>query len=485
MVTGGLRHYKDKKVLLLQGPVGPFFARLAADLRAVGAEVFKVNFNAADWLFYRGGLNYRGTPAAWPEVFEQLVMQWDIDVVLLFGDMRAVHVQAHAVASRLGLEVGVFEEGYFRPNHITFERHGVNGRSRISRLPRDYRSEPPSLPKTQPVGNAYWHMAWYSFLYFAVGALGRPWFRLYVHHRPLSLWEGLPWMRSIWRKQWYRLLERGIQAKLSGTEKGNFFLVPLQVFNDAQITSQSEFFTVARFIDHVMYSFAAHAPKKALLVFKHHPMDRGYTDYGRAIRRLVATTGLQGRVLYIHDQHLPTLLDAARGVVVVNSTVGLAALQHGAPTKVCGSALYALPGLTFAGSLDMFWKQARSAKPDRDFFARFRGHLIARTQLNGSFYKPVLGLESVSQTGLVWQRPSEPEAYIGKDERVRLGGEGDVDGGGLIQPELDGGHGATDDPVGADIRLIPACNDQFDTRRHNAVDGVVNAVSPVKRRSSV
>ena len=37
-----------KRVLLLQGPVGPFFSNLAHDLRHAGAEVLKVNFNAGD-----------------------------------------------------------------------------------------------------------------------------------------------------------------------------------------------------------------------------------------------------------------------------------------------------------------------------------------------------------------------------------------------------------------------------------------------------
>lgn len=42
--------FASKRVLLLQGPVGPFFWNLAKDLRSVGATVFKFNFNAGDWL---------------------------------------------------------------------------------------------------------------------------------------------------------------------------------------------------------------------------------------------------------------------------------------------------------------------------------------------------------------------------------------------------------------------------------------------------
>lgn len=402
MLAGGLTQFSGKRVLLLQGPVGPFFASLLADLQAVDAQVFRVNFNAGDWFFSSSGFNYRGSAQAWPLAFERLIAQWRIEVVLLFGDQRPLHVSAHAVATRLGLEIGVFEEGYIRPDHVTFERFGVNGRSRLSRPPDARQGKSAAVPPSHHVGRAaYWAMVWYAFVYYLLGALGKPWFWHYVHHRPLSLLEVIPWLRSAWRKQWYRLTESGLQARLTGPGRGRYFLVPLQVFNDAQITSELEFHSVGRFIEHVLASFAAHAPAGTLLVFKHHPMDRGYTHYAQAIRLGVKrSAGLTDRVLYIHDQHLPTLLDHARGVVVVNSTVGLSALHHGVPTKVCGVAFYDLPGLTYGASLDQFWRAAPQAAPQRALYLRFRAHLVQKTQLNGSFYKRLSAASSKS--GLLW-----------------------------------------------------------------------------------
>jgi len=97
-------------------------------------------------------------------------------------------------------------------------------------------------------------------------------------------------------------------------------------------------------------------------------------------------------VVYIHDQHLPSLLKATRGVVVVNSTVGLSALGHGAPVKVCGTALYDIPGLTFQGRLRQFWHFAGQAVPDAQELLRFKRALIRRTQLNGSFYRKLQGV---------------------------------------------------------------------------------------------
>jgi hypothetical protein len=110
--------------------------------------------------------------------------------------------------------------------------------------------------------------------------------------------------------------------------------------------------------------------------------------------------GLQGRLLYVHDLHLPHVLPHARGVVVVNSTVGLSALLHEVPVKVCGRAIYDIPGITYSGRLKNFWKEAPLHKPDPAVFEGFRAYLIEHTQLNGSMYKrlPIEG----SRAGVVW-----------------------------------------------------------------------------------
>ena len=65
-----LRDVIGKRVLLLQGPNGPFFMRFAADLRQRGCTVTKVNFNSGDDLFNLAGMNlrksHRGECAAFP-----------------------------------------------------------------------------------------------------------------------------------------------------------------------------------------------------------------------------------------------------------------------------------------------------------------------------------------------------------------------------------------------------------------------------------
>jgi len=411
MIRKGLQAFAGKKVLLLQGPIGPFFSRLARDLQAVGAEVHKVNFNGGDWLFYpRNAIGFHGAMQEWPAFFTELIKRYSIDTVFLFGDCRPVHSAIRQVCAESNILVGVFEEGYVRPDYITLEEVGTNGYSRIPREAAWYLQaeiEPP--PPTRKVGNTYWWMALWASLYYVAGSLLKPLYPRYTHHRPLTLKEAVYWIRSAWRKWLYAYKERGVEAELTGKHSGNYFLVPLQVHTDSQVRVHSEVDSVDEFIDKVVASFAAHAPSDTLLVLKHHPMDRGYHDYSRQIRELRHKFSLGNRLIYIHDQHLPTLLDHARGVVVINSTVGLSALHHQKPLKVCGSALYNIDGLTFQGSLDEFWNKAAAIKIDKRLYTRFRNYLITKTQLNGSFYRKLRAF--APGAGLVWSRSdSDPDA---------------------------------------------------------------------------
>jgi capsular polysaccharide export protein len=108
-------------------------------------------------------------------------------------------------------------------------------------------------------------------------------------------------------------------------------------------------------------------------------------------------------------------------VVVINSTVGLSAITHGTPVKVCGNALYDIKGLTFREPLSEFWQNAQQAKPDRNLFDSFRTHLINHTQLNGSFYKRLPAI--VSATGLRWTSRTNPVTIEQPAEVARKAGD--------------------------------------------------------------
>lgn len=422
VIFNGLNEFSGKRVLMLQGPVGPFFARLATDLTLADAVVFKVNFNGGDWLFskqasFSGVYDFTADLAAWPAYFGDLLTRLSIDTVFLFGDCRPIHVAALKVIEQRGIQVGVFEEGYLRPDFITLERDGVNNNSSLPSDPRFYLAQPQGpLTNAEPLGSTYGQATKWGFLYFAAASLFQFKFRNYLHHRRLGLSDGPFWLRSLLRKWFYRLSERHVLPRLVSEHSGNFFLVTLQTRGDAQMLVHSKFESVDQFIEQVMASFVKHAAIGSLLIIKHHPLDRGYSDYSRLFKRLSRQYQLEGRCHYIHDQHLPTLLQHTCGVVVVNSTAGLSAVGEGVPVKVCGESIYDIQGLTFQGSLDDFWKNTPMAIPCAKLYQAFRAYLISHTQHQGSFYKRMPGASN--QSGVIWADHGAPTPHPrGRDRR--------------------------------------------------------------------
>ncbi len=388
-------------VLLLQGPVGPFFRRLAADLERQGVRVYKVNFNGGDAFFYRrrGTFHFTGELQEWPDYLEHLLVDLAIDEIYLFGDCRAYHIAARDIAKRSGIKVHVFEEGYFRPNYITLEQEGVNGFSRLPLDPQDYNAAP-QLPSsaTIRVGHTFIWVAVYALLYYIASRLSKR-YPHYVHHRPLNiLGDGSKWIVSGVLKLWFHVTERVTRLRLATEIAEKYFVVPLQVHCDMQITYHSSYESVEQFIVQLITSFAANAPPGDYLVFKHHPLDRGYRNYSNLIRQVSKASDVEQRVLYVHDLSLPALFEHARGTVVINSTAALSSIHHGIPVKVMGKAVYDLPGLTNQMPLAHFWKHPEA--PDKRFYPRFRAYLIANTQINGSFYKRLPNTGNA--LGVVW-----------------------------------------------------------------------------------
>lgn len=401
--------FSGKRILMLQGPVGPFFNRLRVDLERVGATVHKINFNGGDVLFYpKNALWYQGSLYDWGGYFLNALQSLDIEMVILMGDCRPHHQVAHAIAKKHQIEVAVFEEGYLRPDFITLERDGVNGFSKIPKDPEFYLKQLSNeqLPPVEPevaVGKTFGLSAMWAMMYYMASFLMHPFFMQYQHHRPLNILEGLIWVRGFWRKRYYQFKERHLQAKLSLELSKRFYLVPLQVHNDSQLHVHSMFASIEEFIRYVVRSYAQHAPEDTFLVIKHHPLDKGYHDYADLMGLLIRQYHLQGRVIYLHDQHLPTLLTHAKGVVLINSTVGMSALHHRCALKACGDAIYNIEGLCYQGELDTFWQQANSFKPDETLLVRFRNYVVQQTQINGNFYKRLDAFNNATGTRLLAQ----------------------------------------------------------------------------------
>jgi capsular polysaccharide export protein len=392
---GGWARFAGMRVLLLQGPHGYFFSRVAQTLKTSGAlQVEKIDFNGGDQLFSPSGSHvYRGQMKDWPVFLNKFMQKHAIDCVMVFGDCRPIHAAARGVAHEQGAQFWAFEEGYVRPNFITLEPHGVNGNSRLPTDRDSYeRWQLLDFPPQVQVPSSFWRATGVSIAYFAATILMRWRFLNYQHHRPVRVVDGLCWLRSLGRKWHYGWRERAALVDLKGHGGSKpYFLSVLQVALDAQVRMHSKYDSIAQFIDETVRSFAQYAPQESVFLIKHHPMDRGYTDYTKQIERLVLELGLGQRLRYIHDHHLPTLMTHAQALVTVNSTVGLSAMDHALPVKTLGQAIYDIPGLTSQRSLDDFWQHSALDKPEPDLHVKFVNYVIAHTQLNGNFYYELPG----------------------------------------------------------------------------------------------
>jgi capsular polysaccharide export protein len=375
--------------VLLQGPVGPFFARFARALEARGARVSKINFNGGDDLFYRrvGVTAYRGRPEELGPWFAAYLAAARPDMVIAFGDCRPIHKQALAVARAARVAVWIFEEGYLRPDWVTLERDGVNGNSRMPKDPAVYRqlaAPDVELPEAERVGRAFLPLASWASLYAIGMALGRWRYPHYRHHRDFSLWrQSFAWLRSGLRRVRFGIRERRVLRTLQRPEGAPYVVLPLQLSCDAQF-EHSPYPDMEAVMREVVASFARWAPGELHLVVKHHPADRAYRDYDRFLAALSARHGCRARVRYVHDVDLPTLLGGARAVVTMNSTTGLLALQLGVPVKTLATAVYDVAGMTYQGQLDAFWNNPGVV--DRALVDAFVRYVRITNQVNGSFY---------------------------------------------------------------------------------------------------
>jgi capsular polysaccharide export protein len=375
--------------LLLQGTASPFFAELARSLQGRGHAVQKVNYCGGDVAYSIDGIQhvFDRPVEELTRWYESLLDEAKVTDIVMFGDCRPVHQPVHALAEARGVRVRVFEEGYVRPNWITLEHYGVNGRSLLSREPDRLLRNPehiPPVPVSLATGYDLRVRAFHDIRYRLANALLAWRFPHYKSHRPrngLVEYAGLA-IGMAKAKSRERNANDVIARLVSG--KHHYYVVPLQLNSDAQVVHHSRFAGVLEFATEVLKTFALNAPQDSLIVFKMHPLDTGLVDYRSSLRNLAFELGIEDRVLYVQAGHLPTLLEHSAGVVVINSTVGLSALHHGKPLVVLGTAVYDMEGMTWQGTLDDFWHEGTA--PDRALYQKFLEYIVHHTQINGDFY---------------------------------------------------------------------------------------------------
>ncbi|WP_027967634.1 capsule biosynthesis protein [Halomonas halocynthiae] len=382
-------HADGRSFLLLQGPCTTFFRRLAQHLVCQGHRVRVLNFNGGDYAF-RLGLpcdTFRGKLSDLPAFLADIWQRYAITDQVMFGDRRPVHRPAIEHAASHGVRTHVFEEGYLRPHWITLEREGVNGHSLLPRNPDWFTAAAERLGPTPAIRfrSSFKVRALNDVAYHLAGLVNPLVCPHYRNHAPVTApmeyagyLKRFTMLRLRYRKQAAQRINQLVNSKTP------YFVLPLQLNGDAQIRDHSRFKDMRDVISDVMTSFAAHAKPQAQLVIKNHPLDMGLLDYAGYIQRKAMALGLEQRVVYLESGDLNQLLPNASGMVTVNSTAGLVALEHRCPTLTLSDPIYAIHGLTSSATLNAFWEE--NERPDATLLQSFLTTLRYCTQVNGGFY---------------------------------------------------------------------------------------------------
>lgn len=379
----------DRHFLFLQGMPCSFFSELASSLKSDGVTVSKINLCFADWIFWAidGATNYRGSLKDWPRFVEQFIESRGVTDLVLLGEQRKYHKEAIVVALGKGVRVTVTDFGYLRPDWLTLEQNGMSGNSLF---PKD-----PKVIKQQAEGLSFPDLRRKyqdSDLIMGIGDLVSMygnllfWF-LYPRYersdaRPHPFFYSAGGLvRSFTKRHRQRVANaQFLSIRASGSP---YFVYPLQLEHDFQLIAYASFRDQSEAIEKVIASFST-TPATSVLIIKSHPWDPGLTSWRKVIRRVARKYHCTERIHYLDGGDLDDMMRYSMGVITVNSTSGIRALQLGKPVKVLGQAIYDVVGLTHQGDIDNFWH--RSMPPDTALFDSFIKVLSAKYQVRGTFF---------------------------------------------------------------------------------------------------
>ncbi len=394
-------HEQHRVFLFLQGPITPFFKLVGAGLEKKQHRVLRINLCFGDWLFWRraGATHYRGKLKDWPAFIRQYLDTEQVTDLVLIGEQRDYHKAAITEAKKLGIQIVTTDFGYLRSDWITLELNGMSAESLFPRDPQTLSDLARQLPEpdlSPKYRDSFFIQAVWDMTYHLSNVLLHVLYPFYQTHQLYH--PALVYLGTGWHLLHTRLAAKKTQALIDSLheQKTPYFLFPLQMQNDYQIRAYSKYGNLETAIDAVIGSFAKHAPGDALLIVKIHPLDPFLVDWRRHCQQLANKLGVKGRVLFIDGGLLKSLLEHTRGVVTINSTVGIWSLLAGRPLIALGRSIYNIEGLVHLGPLDEFWQ--RPAAPDKALRDAFIKVLAATIQLRGVYYHKTGLAAAVSET---------------------------------------------------------------------------------------
>jgi len=412
-----------RRVLFLQGPLSPLFRLTGKRISEAGHDVFRINLCAGDWLHWHGPecTSYRGRSTDWPEFIGRFLAENRITDLVLHGDQRIYHRAAIQCALQLDIRIAVTELGYLRPGWMTLEKNGLSTLSHFPDDPARIRriaEEVGDVDFTPMFPGSIYLQTVPDVIYNLANVLLKP---LYPHYERHTIYHPVPeYLRGAIRLLGEKRRAWAADTVLAGlaAEDRPIFLLPLQLEGDFQLRRHSPFGSFAEVIERVLASFARSAPADACLVLKSHPLDVGYENWPKVIGEAAQRHGVEGRVHFLDGGNLGAMFKHAGGMVTLNSTAGLEALQAGLPVKTLVPAHYDIAGLTSQAPLHAFW--TRPEKPDPELLEAFLRAIAGTIQVRGSIHNregvPVAA-DNIARR-ILDRRLNEPGAFVDPPPRL-------------------------------------------------------------------
>jgi len=115
-----------------------------------------------------------------------------------------------------------------------------------------------------------------------------------------------------------------------------YIFVPFQVYDDTQILIHSPWIKSMERLHEVLEATVDSLPSGTVFVVKEHPTSK---------RSYPQLHGRHERILYANANDTQQLIEQSRGVITINSTVGIESLLLGKPVITLGNACYNIDGL--------------------------------------------------------------------------------------------------------------------------------------------
>lgn len=242
-------------------------------------------------------------------------------IALWNGEKLPYHTVVN-VAKAIGIPIIYFENGLL-PNTTTVDFNGVNAKNSLPRLPQFYRE-------------------------FAQHARTQSEIKLY--------------QRPTHKKR---------KSNLIVTLPKKYLFIPLQVPNDSQIVANSPWIkSMEQLFSTVIQAWQESVMKDYHLVFKAHP------SWPNDFRHLNISNH---KVLFANGNTTQELIEKAKAVITINSTVGIESLLLGKPVLTLGNACYNINNLVLhadsSDTLDEMFKLLPTWQPEESVRQGFISYL--------------------------------------------------------------------------------------------------------------